>query len=267
MKKPDLPVAAPKPPPAGYRIIESSTARGEFFDTERAEYLTWLLAPAGRDFMSDHLAMKGSYEYDQVVLAMQLLPLHGTFVDVGASMGPWALVIAKARPDVTVEAFEPEWLLFHQLAGNIFLNNLTNVHAHRAALGAREGTGKLHLIDPKNHATASLLPGAGRAMATVPVVAFDDLLIRPAVMKLDVEGSEHDVLIGGLATLKAEQPIVFFESWDPSVRGGECRQRRAELFAFIEIQLGYEIRQISGENFVAHPPARREEVKAALGLG
>lgn len=264
MQKPPLPKKPPTGTKPGYRISDST--RGEYwhFDTESKEYPTWLLAPAGRDPVSDHIAKTGRYQYELAVLAMKLLPDNGVFLDVGASFGPWAIIIAKARPDVTVEAFEPEWGYFHQLAGNIFLNNLKNVRAHHVAVGSRAATARMYLPDSGNRAGTSLLPETGRAISETPVIALDGHVLRPSVIKLDVEGYEHEVIEGAEQTIRAEAPIIFFESWGPE-RGGESGKRRAALFALIEIGFGYEIRHLQGSDFVAHAPKDRARVVEALG--
>lgn len=257
---PPKPVAQPKP---GYRIADSTRAEQWRFDTEKQEYPTWLLAPAGADPISDHIANTGRYQYDLAVLAIKLLPTGGVFLDVGASFGPWSIVVGKARPDVTIEAFEPEEGYFYQLCGNIFLNGLKNIRAHRVAVGARVATARMYLPDSGSRAGTSLLPATGRAMAETPVIAIDGHVLKPSVMKLDVEGYEHEVLEGAAQTIKAESPVIFFESWGAE-HGGESGKRRAALFSLIEIALGYDIRNLSGTDFIAYAPRDRERVTEVL---
>jgi len=243
---------------ARYRFLDSSTARVAEFETETCEYLWWLLLPQGRDYVNDQLGRSGRWEYELVTLAMKLLPDKGHFVDVGANLGAWALTIAKARPDAHVHAYEPQSMIFYQLAGNIFLNNLRNVRAHRMALGACTGVGHLRLPEPKNLGSATLLsPGA--EVERVTITTLTDIGIQPAVLKIDVGGYEKEVLEGGFHSLRARHPIIFFTSRDPRFHGGKTRILREELFAYLT-KLDYETRLLSGEDFIAFPATREAEI-------
>ncbi len=46
---------------------------------------------------------------------------------------------------------------------------------------------------------------------TVPVVRLDDLNLSPTIIKVDVEGADYEVLLGGTCTLRKSKPIVLFE--------------------------------------------------------
>lgn len=242
---------------ARYRFLDSSTAHVAEFETE-TEYLWWLLLPQNRDYVNDALGRAGRWQYELAALATQFLPEKGHFVDVGANCGAWALTIAKARPLAHVHAYEPQSMVFYQLAGNIFLNNLRNVRAHRIALGARPGQAALRLPDPRHLGSASLvLPGAELERVTITTLA--DIGVHPDVVKIDVEGYEKDVLEGGFQLLRSRHPIVFFTSREPRVHGGRARGLRAELFEYLE-KLDYQTMVISGEDFIAFPAARETEV-------
>src|SRR6185436_9575430 len=83
----------------------------------------------------------GRYERDLVDWAIQLAPGHKQFVDIGAHMGSWSLVMATHFREV--HAFEPQRLIFQQLCGNVALNGLTNVFARH--VGLDEVSGQLTL--------------------------------------------------------------------------------------------------------------------------
>jgi hypothetical protein len=48
----------------------------------------------------------------------------------------------------------------------------------------------------------------------VNLIKLDDLGINPKFIKLDVQGFEYDVLMGGLETIKSNRPIMIIELED-----------------------------------------------------
>src|SRR5215467_3652989 len=76
----------------------------------------------------------GRYERDLVDWARELAPASQQFVDCGAHMGSWSLVMARHFREV--HAFGPQRLLFQQLCGNAALNGLTNLFAYNTGLDA-----------------------------------------------------------------------------------------------------------------------------------
>lgn len=242
-----------------YRIVETATGRIEWFETGDKEYLTWVLAPKGDDPVSDQIADGGRYQWELVTMALRLLPHGATFLDVGAHAGAWSLPMAKARPDLRIDAFEPQTVPFGQLCANAFLNNLKNVRPHPFALGAHSGPAQLRLPDPKNRASATLT-GTGNILETVRVQTLAETRISADVIKLSVCGSELAVLAGGFALLRQRHPLVFFAAPDPHARGAQ--QEHARLFAYIE-KLGYSHLELLPRHHVAFPAQRRGEIEKA----
>lgn len=137
-----------------------------------------------------------------------------TVYDIGANVGGYAIIGAKAQPDATIFAFEPHPVNKERLSENLELNNLQNVHIRDYALGDSDGTIKLK--------TESNEPGVG----THTIVASDtgnsieidirraesaiknDDIPSPDVMKIDVEGAELDVLKGFNEVLESCRVII-----------------------------------------------------------
>lgn len=133
--------------------------------------------------------------------------------DVGANRGQFSLDVRCAVPDARVVAFEPlaaEAAIYRE----IFATTPTHV-VHRVALGAQSGSGVLHLSAAR--ASSSLLPIGERQSQLFPgthavgteavdVRTLDDFAREldsdePALLKIDVQGGELDVLSGAEATI------------------------------------------------------------------
>ncbi len=131
------------------------------------------------------------------------MPSGALAIDGGANVG--RVTAAFVRQGLEVHAFEPD-----PVAGEIFgtrFGSEPTVHLHRAALGARASRMKLYRTKKfatqpaKATVSSSLFPRATHDeqnavdVEVVDAVAFIRDLGRPvALLKLDVEGAEVDIL-------------------------------------------------------------------------
>lgn len=151
-----------------------------------------------------------------VAVVQQLLKEGDYVVDVGANVGAYTLLAARlVGPTGRVIAIEPTPSTVHALRTSIALNGLSNlVETHALALGRSDGEGELHCEATSGH--NSLLPSAsgGTESVAVEVKRGDTLLkqLRPALIKIDVEGWELDVLEGlGKLITGANGPSLVIE--------------------------------------------------------
>ena len=126
-------------------------------------------------------------------------------VDAGAHMGVYTLRAAtKVGVEGRVIAIEPEDLNYELLSLNIRVNKLKNVIPIKLALSDFEGKSTLYLSDVTGG--HSLVKGT-RRQTDVSVATIDGLLSKLGVdtvdlMKMDVEGSELNVLKGSQDALR-----------------------------------------------------------------
>lgn len=137
----------------------------------------------------------------------------GTAVDVGAHVGNHTLYLA-AVCGMKVLAFECHRATVDRLRDNVALNPGLDITVHDYALGARDGTGHLTggrwvEFDPDRGDKGALAAGGD-----IKVRRFDDLysLDDLTVVKVDVEGTEPDVLCGMEANLDRCSPTVYAET-------------------------------------------------------
>ncbi len=126
------------------------------------------------------------------------LPERPVIVDGGANVGVAALWFLAHHPGATLHAFEPEPRNFGYLSANV--GSLPGVTVNQAAIGAAPGSVELHLAE--HGAVHSVKDVAvGQRTVSVECVTLADYLERHGVtrvdlLKLDVEGSEADVVEG-----------------------------------------------------------------------
>jgi FkbM family methyltransferase len=142
-----------------------------------------------------------------------------TVVDVGANVGWNAIRAARlAGPRGRVVAVEPTPDTLEVLRRNVAASGLGNVVVEPVAAGRAAGE-RDFFVRGGVSAVNSLYPESRYARVTdvlrVPVVRLDELVEGPAaVVKIDVEGAELDVLEGA-PRLLASPGMVLIVEWDP----------------------------------------------------
>jgi FkbM family methyltransferase len=160
-----------------------------------------------RDVVGRSIWHLGLYDLTVSETLWRLLQPGDLAVDVGANIGAMTgLMALRTSPGGEVLAFEPQPEVFGELLANLELleraGGYSPVRPHRAALGRETGTGLLQAGDPSNRGTAHL--GDGDGGVPVPVTTLDVALAgrTAALVKVDVEGGELQVLEGGAASLR-----------------------------------------------------------------
>lgn len=168
---------------AGYRLFvdvgRSSTERLLWFDGERLVAERFLLAGLAQEGMRA--------------------------VDVGANLGYYALLLARATgTDGRIDCFEPEPDNLRTLRINVKENGLAQVCIHPVAVGSEDGLVRLALG----------LNGVVTAEGTieVPLCRLDTVIEAPLdLLKIDIEGYEGHALRGAEALLRSLRPNLFVE--------------------------------------------------------
>jgi FkbM family methyltransferase len=149
--------------------------------------------------------------YEHVLLErIRALRLPGGYIDAGACTGTHAVWFARACPSTWVVAFEPSIDNLILLRENV-VRLAPHVVMHQLALGAAPSRGRTVIEDPANR-------GMDRQAAdpTGPqvVVPLDDVHLPGedvALIKIDVQGMEIDVLRGASKILTRCHPAVVIE--------------------------------------------------------
>lgn len=152
----------------------------------------------------------GLYDDRELAFVRSRLAEGGDFVDVGAHVGLYALTAAHALGEGgRVLAFEPNPDARAQLDENVRLNGCGNVLVTAHAAAEAPGRAMLHVPSSRDPSFSSLEAGRFREATPVPVdtttvdAEVEEHGLRPALVKIDVEGAELRVVSGMERTLEA----------------------------------------------------------------
>lgn len=188
----------------------------------------------------------GSYEPSISRLFLSLIQPESDIIDVGANVGFYTVAGAKKLTNGRLLAVEPTAEAFGRLSENVSCNGVVDrVILFNGMVGVARGQAKIHFVpgleeysslnNPEHFATR----GKEIKTATVPLERLDDLVerygLRPAVMKVDVEGAEFSVFSGALHTLSTYRPAVISEIWrKPTKADGHSGAELVRMFEKID---------------------------------
>ncbi|ARK09912.1 FkbM family methyltransferase [Fibrella sp. ES10-3-2-2] len=158
-------------------------------------------------------------------------PSISTILDVGANQGQFALAATWMYPLAQVYSFEPLPDIYISLCKNT--NRKSLINTFNTALGTTEGSISFYKND-YSHASSALpisffqvseLPETAITNEIiVPVTTLDTVakslnLVKPVLLKLDVQGYEMHVLEGAKETLEHIDYLVFEASFTAMYEG------------------------------------------------
>ena len=180
-----------------------------------------IAVPSVDDYIARTIASAGTF-FERDVLERCRLQVAAhvaanvpfTIVDVGAFCGNHTLYFSSCCHAALVVSFEPVARNFAVLADTIRANNLKNVRAECLALGADAAVATMTVRQAHNLSTAALSRGQsdGDVVRVEPLDRVLGQVAGPvALLKIDVEGGEAEVIRGGLETIRQHRPILCLE--------------------------------------------------------
>jgi FkbM family methyltransferase len=207
-------------------IILDITRRLRFFDSKKVEYmLTCHLKKKNiinlwgvKYYFSNESIMLISHMYTtkECIKFKDFLPKKDDIVfDIGASIGVYTLIYSKlVGENGKVLAFEPNNQAFNLLTKNIKINRFKNIVAFNKAVWSKSTSIKMKMGNIISFDKA--FNGNGDNVYEIKAVTIDNIvrklsLKRVNLIKVDVEGSEVEVLKGGINTLRKFKPKLIIE--------------------------------------------------------
>ncbi len=156
-------------------------------------------------------------------------------LDIGANVGSFSIPLAMGNAsDFKFYCFEIQRVVYYQLCGNIFLNSLDNIYPYNIGVGNKSayidiptfnnygdcGNVGGFSIDPmafkfdRMDFPAGILNWQKREKAVIRTIDSITEIAAAALIKIDVEGHELEVLQGAINYIKKSgYPPILFEAW------------------------------------------------------
>jgi FkbM family methyltransferase len=189
----------------------------------------------------------GTNELPVQDLLAAVLRQGDVFLDIGANVGFFTVIAARlVGVSGSVVAFEPVPSNAALIRRNARINGFWNVAVHEAAASSTAGKAELILAEFAGGASLASVgspPDASGRMEvrtiTVDGLIAAGLIPAPSLVKIDVEGAEHEVLLGMRETLKRCRPNLLLEFDGCTVL--EVEEKVGRSSELLE-SLGYRIR-------------------------
>lgn len=130
-----------------------------------------------------------------------------TFLDIGSQFGSFSYFFLGDSKDKTAYAFDGglnPYLITTQIK---FINKLDNLHTFNFLIGNKNEIVKCHSEELQSLA---LQGSDSRLMLSIDMIC-QLYNIQPDTLKIDIEGSEYQALVGGYDTIMEYRPIIFAE--------------------------------------------------------
>lgn len=172
-------------------------------------------------------------------------------IDIGGFIGTHTMALSdiKNKGSGKVYTFEPQPWACELIKKNIKKNKIKNVKVYNVALSNKNGTiqfcsdstGGSTICTEKKRSLKSW-----KQVYNVKMKPLDSYNItNVSIMKIDVEGHEISVLEGALKTINKNKPKIVIEVWNRP-------KRQKEFFDFMK-RINYNVKKISGEDYLCYP--------------
>ncbi len=175
------------------------------------------IAPEALDFYTTMLEQNKSFDYWVFDTCRSFMKPGGIFYDIGANVGYMSIEMAQCvGSTLKVYSFEAQQKLAENIAKSASLNDFQTIKVFSCALA--DGNGEVEFVTEKHsihgHLNKSddLNPNAVKVSAySIDYLVAESIIEPPDVIKIDVEGAEHKVLLGMCEVIKKHKPVIVFE--------------------------------------------------------
>lgn len=208
---------------------------------------SWLIeCDLGSD-LDRHIAIHGEWEKPIVDLCHKLIQKNDTAIDVGANIGFHTILLSSFVGEKgKVFCFEPIPLLSKTLKRNLWLNDCPNViTSNKAATDTSGEKVEFYCPTSSNLGLGSLKRNIDLTTSDIIEVEtikldnlIDEIKTNLSLIKIDVQGEELKVLMGGKKLIVKYKPTIIFELEDEYLSNPDSD--RQSVFNYFE-EINYEL--------------------------
>lgn len=168
---------------------------------------------ANDQFIGASLEYYGEYTNLEIDYVKQFINEDDVIIDIGANIGTHTLAYSSLVPNGMVISYEPNQKNYNLLVKNIETNNITNVHAFLGGLGYKVACSTVTDFDPSIKGNYGVIH-TDQGEQVCFINKLDNLVQfnKPVkFVKIDVEGKEADILMGGFNFITHHKPIIQYE--------------------------------------------------------
>ncbi|MFC2063571.1 FkbM family methyltransferase, partial [Chloroflexota bacterium] len=181
-----------------YRFVDGKYYQMPYFEGKIMAIPTYVM---GKQIFS-----VGAYEPEISNLIRDYINKGFSMIDVGSNIGLHILAAAFLKKDMKQKfiAFEPEKNTYEILKRNCEINNLDFIELEQLGIGDIQCTKQINVSTTRNQGIHSFIdrkgtiPGNEVSITTLDHYFLDLKLKNKIVLKIDVEGYEIPVLLGGI---------------------------------------------------------------------
>jgi FkbM family methyltransferase len=160
------------------------------------------------------MAKSSSYDDELRQIVERLLSAGGIGIDVGCHRGDILAHMVRVAPSARHIAVEP----IPELASSLLVK-FPGVRVIRGVLSQHPGTASFRIVrnslgESSLRQTNTHVKNPDVQIVEVTISRLDDLELdgRPALIKLDTEGAEYSILLGGQQVIAEHRPVIAFEA-------------------------------------------------------
>lgn len=197
------------------------------------------------DMIKGHLSTGKIWEEEIHELIKYFVKPGSTAIDVGSMVGCHTIAMSHAVGKYgKVIAFEPCLKIFTECAYNLVINDCNNVNLYHYALLEKNDQGIVHVhvngeainyVEYKINKTSTSWVTENIQIRTLDSFNFNNV----SLIKIDVEGKQDAVLLGGINTIRKNKPIIIIEALNPFLFTEHLTNKFLEELGYVVIHIGY----------------------------
>lgn len=192
--------------------IRRIKTKDDIFSFKYNNETIYFYLPYKKDYVQQQILFRNTfYENNLFKKINKLIKKDSTFLDIGSNIENHIIYYTKILNAKKVYGFEPQKDVFKILKKNIKLNNVSNrVDVFNIGLGSEDARATIKNKPKDNRGATSL---KSHRKGEFQITTIDNIKIKEKIdfIKIDTEGFEKEVLIGGIKTIKKNMPIVWVE--------------------------------------------------------